>query len=471
MTKREIMPTYDMPQESVDKEAIVKDVYLTAMGYKPKLRIIDIPDIQEFFYEYGKTFFQKKEWSFLDAFIFSNDKGKQNKFNEKYPGCIYLTRHSILITRLEMAYYGITRLFDMEFCDKDAFSQKYGKNFLTDEEFLFWRCYLMKDDECAREGFRLSYPESIFPTTPSIMFRSNSVTREIYQKLDLAYQKYCSLFNEPKIPDDVLTNSDEEIDFEHDILPNLRFFSKRDATFLKAFYQERLQYEEIVKQYQRKRVSGEAVQRLKYHINELKRKILALKQANGTRFRFDFDVYRKMVESGDLPFNGDYYNIKNCFESLLGENADNYSIKDLGYPYFQYEKWQMQCLALSTYRLQNGINKDRMFTKDDVLNYMLDHQKNMNDLRRKKYRQCIDVFESEDIDDDIVFDLLKEQYPYFFDFDTIDQNGVEYILSNWGTFLEPDTVEYLMKYYKIDRIPNSSELRSYNPMALAKLNN
>lgn len=246
---------------------------------------------------------------------------------------------------------------------------------------------------------------------------------------------------------------DGDLNYTEEIVPNLRYFSKRDRDFLINKHKDKLTNEQIAEKYQLK------IDYVNRRMTELHNILNGL--INGNLTRFDFEMYRSLVNEPMIPFSGNFELTKKCFELYTGESTyENLSLKDI------MKKLNITCseetvsryiklFMLSIYRLQNGIKINYSFTNEEIESYYLMHKNEMNAHRKDTYERCITGFRSDffsnkdNLSDIIIYDLLKARDPHIFDLNTTTREEVIGILKKYYDLLKPSTRNSLMSMFNI----------------------
>lgn len=243
------------------------------------------------------------------------------------------------------------------------------------------------------------------------------------------------------------------LNYTEEIEPNLRYFSKRDRDFLINKHRDKLTNEQIAENYQLK------IDYVNKRMTELHNILNGL--INGNLIRFDFEMYRSLVNEPMIPFSGNFELTRKCFELYTGESTyENLSLKDI------MKRLNITCseetvsryiklFMLSIYRLQNGIKINYSFTDEEIERYYELNKDEMNAHRKDAYERYIKGFRSEffsnkdNLSEGIIYDLLKARDPNIFDLNTITREEVIGILRKYYDLLKPKTRNTLMNMFKI----------------------
>jgi len=246
-----------------------------------------------------------------------------------------------------------------------------------------------------------------------------------------------------------------ELNYEMDILPNLKYFSKRDVIFIKESFLNGLSNQEIAEKYN---LSINYINRV---LNDLKNRLINVSKDECTE-KFNFELYRNLVNNPLLPYEGNLQLAKECFDLYTGESTlENYSIPDI------IDKLHLECdketvrrhiisLALSIYKLNSKVKRKFIFTIEEVREYF---EKNKNSMSRERANVYINFlngtfvrseFSSEmSANDQIRFDLLKDRNPDVFNLENANFLEVFVLLQNYSNSLDYEVfLELIHKFIK-----------------------
>ena len=243
------------------------------------------------------------------------------------------------------------------------------------------------------------------------------------------------------------------LNYTEEIEPNLRYFSKRDRDFLINKYKDKLTNEQIATKYQ---INIDYVNKRMTEIHNILNGLI-----NNELNRFDFEMYRSLVNEPMIPFQGNYELTRKCFELYTGESTyENLSLKEIMIRLNitcseETVSRYIKLFMLSIYRLQNGIKVNYSFTDEEIERYYELNKDEMNAHRKDAYERYIKGFKSEffsnkdNLSEGIIYDLLKARDPDIFDLNTITREEVIGILRKYYDLLKPKTRNTLMNMFKI----------------------
>ncbi len=208
------------------------------------------------------------------------------------------------------------------------------------------------------------------------------------------------------------------IDYNVDIVPNLRYFTSKERILIDEYFIHHLTNKEISKKYN---LPIGKVTRLMYRIKTFLNECIH----NPEGIKFDYEYYQSVVDSPKFPFRGDIEQAKKIFALYVGEeNFGRMDIQEIK----STLNLDMQpitisrvidSLVLSTFKYRDGIEKENSFTVADVCDY---YQSKRNCLTEQEL-QLIDRFLNKGfgidmrMNEDLTYLLLKEKHPGHFKVD------------------------------------------------------
>ena len=198
------------------------------------------------------------------------------------------------------------------------------------------------------------YPYKDFDELEKEYHENKSSLKERYQRAIVSIYKYLN------------HEIDGNINYDVDIYPLLKYFSKCDREKIIDFYRDNLSYETMSKKYQLSfgKISG-AMQRINATIYELRH--------NPHAKRFDFDYYLEVIDKVDLPFYGDIEIAKKIFNLIFGMQGNERMsaqevINELN---LDIEVTSVNriiaSLMLAVCKYKDGIVKEKTFTKEEIV--------------------------------------------------------------------------------------------------------
>jgi len=241
------------------------------------------------------------------------------------------------------------------------------------------------------------------------------------------------------------------INYEMDIVPILKYFSKSDINIIEDYYKNGLTYELLVKKY------NFTFNQVVIMINRIKNAIYDLLHEENTKC-FDYEFYRNEKHNPKLPYYGDVDLAIQILDLYFGEIGD----KKLSVPEI-IEKLKLtkgstavhaiiSDFMLGCCKFKDGIEKVHVFTDREIREYYNKHHLNMNWGRKQSYLTYFGRMNNQNskyISDVITFDLLKEQYPTCFNIDCATSMQVYTLLKKYYMELPNNIRECLMHMFNL----------------------
>ena len=247
---------------------------------------------------------------------------------------------------------------------------------------------------------------------------NESSIRRRYQRAFVAIFKY----RNGEIP--------AKIDYDYDILPLMRYFSKYDRMLIEDSYKNGLSYEKMAKKY--KLTFNQIVTRFNRLHLALYEMINYPKKEN-----FDFDFFEKAIKDPLLPFYGNLEEAIKIFDlHFANSQIKNMSGKEIveELNLNRDEKSVIKTiynLIMAVCRYKYGIRKEYEFTYEDVLDYYMRHKNEMNATHEKYYLMYFKRHLKEDanrnkcmINRTILIDLIKERQQEYADINELGRDEV-----------------------------------------------
>ncbi|MCX4365661.1 MAG: sigma-70 family RNA polymerase sigma factor [Bacilli bacterium] len=253
---------------------------------------------------------------------------------------------------------------------------------------------------------------------------NESSIRRRYQRAFVAIFKY----RNGEIP--------AKIDYDYDILPLMRYFSKYDRMLIEDSYKNGLSYEKMAKKY--KLTFNQIVTRFNRLHLALYEMINYPKKEN-----FDFDFFEKAIKDPLLPFYGNLEEAIKIFDlHFANTQVKNMSgreiVEELNLN--REEKSVIKTiynLIMAVCRYKYGIRKEYDFTYEDVKDYYMRHKNEMTATHEKYYLKYFKRHLKEDanrnrdmINKTILIDLLKERQQEYANIDEIERDDVVNLLKH-----------------------------------------
>lgn len=227
-----------------------------------------------------------------------------------------------------------------------------------------------------------------------------------------------------------------KIDYDYDILPLMRYFSKYDRMLIEDSYKKGLSYEKIAKKY--KLTINQVITRF----NRLNLAIFEMIN-NPKNSYFDFEIYEKAIKDPLFPFYGNLEEAVKIFDlhfantqvknmsgkeivTELGLNRDEKSVNKTLYN-----------LILAVCRYKSGVRKEHTYTFEDVKDYYMRHKDEMAPWQEKLYLTYFKRHLKEDanrnkelINKLILKDIIKERNQGFKDISVLSHDEMIELIRN-----------------------------------------
>lgn len=254
--------------------------------------------------------------------------------------------------------------------------------------------------------------------------------------------------------------------YETDILPKLKFFSKSDTLIIEEYYKNGLTYKELSEKY------GFTFDQVVGVLNRIKNSLIDYindSEKNG----FDFEFYRREKNNPKLPFYGNRKLAEKVFELFMGEN----SVKQLSIPEIINELKLENCQTtinsmitnymISFCKLKDGITKVG-FSYEEILEYYNNNFASMNEehrqiylnyFKRKNNKKIVNET-TNNVNEMIIYDLLRFYYPDYFSLNNANYEDIFKILKTYYYQMNDSTREYLMYEFNISgrKLMNGKEI-------------
>ncbi len=246
------------------------------------------------------------------------------------------------------------------------------------------------------------------------------------------------------------------INFEYDILPNLKYFPNNYQKFLIDYYKNNLTYKEISKKY--KMTFDQVVpifNRLKYEIFEILN--------NPKQKKFDFEFYEQNQNNPRLPFYGNRNLANQIFRLYFG--MDNIMCKSI--PQIKKElniKYETTTIdkiinyyMLSFSKLQSGIEKKEEFSYEEIKKFYINYQSEMKAFVKISFINYLKRIENNNyyflkktnINYVVLFEMLKKYNSNLFDVQKITSQNVKIILKKYNKIINKKVRNDLMYLFNI----------------------
>lgn len=236
-----------------------------------------------------------------------------------------------------------------------------------------------------------------------------------------------------------------KIDYEVDILPVLKYFSKGDSLLIEEHFKNNLTYQNISEKYN---LTFDQVVAI---FKKIKNKLHDYLEDSTTK-KFDFEYYRKVINDDNLPFYGNLELAKQIFELFFAEcnvtrNSVPKIIELLNLKIDESTIIRMiNILMLSVCKLKDGIKKSE-FSYDEINEFYLTHKDSMTLAHQNIYKA---YFESKTryinnyfskVNNIITFDILKSKHNDCFNLEKMTKEEAVTILKKYRKQLKKSTCE------------------------------
>ncbi len=225
----------------------------------------------------------------------------------------------------------------------------------------------------------------------------------------------------------------QEINYELDIIPNLKYFSKSDRLFIEEYYLNKLSYKSISKKYE---ISEDKVKSIFEKINVNIYELIH----NPNCKKFDFEFYEQNKNNPNLPFYGDLKIATKAFDLMFESKLEspeiieclnlNMSSKLLNEVIYN--------LMISMCKLKIGITKENTFTKEEAILYYNKNKSNMTPCHSRTYINYFNRVASNKtstkssvMNKEITYDLLKQRTPRYFKISSSSKEDVIELLKKY----------------------------------------
>lgn len=300
----------------------------------------------------------------------------------------------------------------------------------------------MKEREIICYLFELKgFEYKTFEELESIYDDNLSSIKRRYQRSILTIYKYLN------------KEIDGIIDYEIDILPNLKYFDLGDRLFLEDHYKNKLTYQEIAKKYNYSFDQAVSI------FNRLLIKIHDILNNSDKKY-FDFDYYLEVIDNKDLAFVGDITLAKKIFNMYFRmDGVDKKSVPEiiniLGLSYVTTTVHDtIYNLMLAVCKYKDGIRKNSMYSYEDVFNYYEKNKDNLSFYKKEIFEGYLNggksrsVNQLNEISGAILYELLKDENKLQFDL-SCSKKEIINIIKKYGKMIPTSTKEGLMNKFSI----------------------
>lgn len=213
----------------------------------------------------------------------------------------------------------------------------------------------------------------------------------------------------------LLGEKEGTIDYETDIVPNLKYFTVKERELIYDYYVCNLTNKEISQKY------GLPIYKVKQIMYRIKTYLAELIK-NPEVKRFDYDYYHEVVDKPNFPFRGDLEQAKRIFDLYAGESnfgrMNNQEIKEkLGLNMDSHTISKIiESLVLAVFKYQDGIRKENSFTLEEIKSF---YRINKDNLTKEEITLFSSFFHKQlgldfKVSENLIFVLLRYKYPEYF---------------------------------------------------------
>lgn len=270
---------------------------------------------------------------------------------------------------------------------------------------------------CSIYGIK-NHPQKTLDEVSKICGERIDSVRRRYQRAFVSIFKYQNGEIPPKI------------DYDYDLLPLMRYFSKYDRMLIEDYYKDGLCYEKIAKKY--KITYNQVVTRF----NRLHLTVFEMINYPKKEY-FDFDFFEKAIKDPMLPYYGNLeedikiFNLRFANSQVLNIPAPEI-VKKLNLDRDEESvNKTIHNLIMAVCRYKKGIRKEHTYTIEDVKDYYMRHKDEMTPRQEKLYLTYFRRHLKEDahrnkelITKLILKDIIKERNPEFNEISELNHDEV-----------------------------------------------
>lgn len=247
---------------------------------------------------------------------------------------------------------------------------------------------------------------------------------------------------------------EEQLNYEADFLPNLKYFNKIDQAFIKEHFEEGLSYEAMAKKHS---LTMDKVSAIFDAINARIKDMLGDPKMN----KFDYDYAEEVIDNPDLPFWGNLDVAKKIYRLAYGgEVMEKLPMTEI------VRRLNLDIstdvainllidfmISIGKYRL--GIKRGTTFSYEQIKDYYDRNKDKMDSLRLKSYKVYFNRYEksvdrrSTFVNDTIRYDLLKEKEDNYFKINKATRKDVLNILRDKKHRINSRVKKSLMQMFEI----------------------
>ena len=278
----------------------------------------------------------------------------------------------------------------------------------------------------------------------SLMYNENDTSiRRRYQRAIVSIFKYKN------------KEINGKIDYDNDILPNIKYFSNFERSIIKDIYVDNMSDNKIGIKY------NISVDITRTFIKDINYRIYCL--INGFDFKkFDYDYYLSVKDNDDLAFYGDIKMAQKIFDLYYGMegvpltfskivNELNLNCSSTAISRF------LSSYVLAIYKHKDGIKRGQSFNVDKVVEYYNNHKDEMGVNHLTYYERYINKYNNKitnslecHMNKEIIYDLIKEYDDDYIELSSLSKGDVISILNNYDNKLSSSIKKQLKLLYGIE---------------------
>lgn len=245
-----------------------------------------------------------------------------------------------------------------------------------------------------------------------------------------------------------------KIDFDADIVPMLKYFSKIDRMYIIDYYQNNLSYETIAKKYS---ISFDKIVEI---FNAIKIRIDEILK-NPNEKRFDYEYADTVLDEEELPFYGNRDVAKKLYKyCFCGDSMEKVAISTAVENLNLDMTSQKASTVLSSYMLaickfREGIRLKNHFSHEQIVDYYNRNKDNINKQKETSYNFYFSKYNRHGslsvnhVNETIKNDLLKDSVDDYFRLNAASRDEVIEILKNKEYRLDKRIRQALMYRFNI----------------------
>ncbi len=286
------------------------------------------------------------------------------------------------------------------------------------------------------------YEHLDFKELVNVLNETDNSLRRRYQRAIVTIKKYYA------------GEIEGQIDYETDLLPNLKYFNKTERIYINEYFVNNLSFSQIAKKY------SLSIDQVSSYFDSIYSKIHEILNEPKEK-RFDYDYAEKVLDMPDLPFFGNQKLAKEVYtlvfggksmtkipltevEKMIDVDASSRVLNDILVDYM---------ISICKYRM--GIKKNITFTHEQVVDYYERHEDSLRKERLLLFSNYFSRYKKESssnstyISDSIIYLLLQESMSNCFKVSTSNKKEVLNILRNKKHRINKKVRNSLMQLFDI----------------------